>query len=398
MNLDRIRNKAVERGLLSADQAVRMSERDASQLIFAPGFSTAEKVTSVSGRGVGMDVVKTNIERISGTIDLQSRPGQGTTIKIKIPLTLAIIPALVVTNDGDRYAIPQVSLLELVRLDGAEVKQGIEYVHGAPVYRLRGKLLPLVYLSERLGLSSHPDGVAEQIAAAEVINIVVLRANDRQFGLVVDKVNDTEEIVVKPLSRQLKGLSEFAGATIMGDGTIALILDVMGLAVAAGLAGEMREQNLAAALKSDAQTRHQLETLLVVDLGDTRRFALPTSMISRLEKVAGSAIEYADGREVMQYRGAIMPLLRLNEVFGATQQHDETQEEFQIVVYADQDYRCGLVVNRIVDIVETELQFSTSRGAEDNLLGTSVIQQRVTDVLNLRHLARRPAATRLIAH
>ncbi len=253
LNLDRIRKKAIERGLLSADQAARMSDRDAGQLIFAPGFSTAEKVTSVSGRGVGMDVVKTNIERISGTIDLQSRPGRGTTVKIKIPLTLAIIPALVVTNDGDRYAIPQVSLLELVRLDGDEAKQGIEYVHGAPVYRLRGKLLPLVYLSERLGLAAEADSEKQGVEEG-VINIVVLRANDRQFGLVVDKVNDTEEIVVKPLSRQLKGLSEFAGATIMGDGTIALILDVMGLAVAAGLAGEMREQNLVAALKSDGQS------------------------------------------------------------------------------------------------------------------------------------------------
>ena len=397
LNLDRIRKKAIERGLLSADQAARLSDRDAAQLIFAPGFSTAEKVTSVSGRGVGMDVVKTNIERISGTIDLQSRPGHGTTVKIKIPLTLAIIPALVVTNDGDRYAIPQVSLLELVRLDGEEAKHNIEYVHGAPVYRLRGKLLPLVYLSERLGLAEAMDRAEDAVPSDEGINIVVLRANDRQFGLVVDKVNDTEEIVVKPLSRQLKGLSEFAGATIMGDGTIALILDVMGLAIAANLAGEMREQNLVAGLKNDGQSTQQLETLLVVDLGDARRFALPTSMISRLEKVNRSAIEHADGREVIQYRGAIMPLMRLSEVFGAAQHDDLALEEFQIVVYADQEFRCGLVVNRIVDIVETELHFKTSRDPEDNLLGTTVIQQRVTDVLNLRRLARRPTAPKFAA-
>jgi two-component system chemotaxis sensor kinase CheA len=375
-----------------------MSERDVSQMIFAPGFSTAEKVTSVSGRGVGMDVVKTNIERISGTIDLESRAGQGTTIKIKIPLTLAIIPALLVTNDGDRYAIPQVSLLELVRLEGAQAKDRIEYVHGAPVYRLRGKLLPLVCLSERLGLSTPADGTVQIAGTEDSINIVVLRANDRQFGLVVDKVNDTEEIVVKPLSRQLKGLSEFAGATIMGDGTIALILDVMGLAVAAGLAGEPREQNHAAALKNDAHAARTLETLLVVDLGDSRRFALPTSMISRLEKISRSAIEFADGREVIQYRGAIMPLMRLSEIFAGKSESEDGKEEFQIVVYADQDYRCGLVVNRIVDIVETELTFSESRAANDNLLGTSVIQQRVTDVLNLRHLARRPAVARFIAN
>ncbi len=397
LHLERIRKKAIQRGLLSADQAARLSDRDTAQLIFSPGFSTAEQVTSVSGRGVGMDVVKTNIERIGGTIDLQNRPGQGTTIKIKIPITLAIIPALVVTNGGDRYAIPQVSLLELVRLDGVELKQGIEYVHGAPVYRLRGKLLPLVYLSERLGLISKSNADAPPLGDSAV-NIVVLRANDRQFGLVVDKVNDTEEIVVKPLSRQLKGLSEFAGATIMGDGTVALILDVLALAVAAGLAGESREQTMGNSLKAEGQSERTLQTLLVVDVGDTRRFALPTSLISRLEKVSRSAVEYADGREVIQYRGAIMPLVRLGNVVGTAQPCMEDRDEMQIVVYAENDLRCGLVVNRIVDIVQTEIQFSTTRNADDNLLGTTVIQQRVTDVLNLRRLAMHLSASKFIAH
>jgi two-component system chemotaxis sensor kinase CheA len=393
LNLDRIRKKGLDRGLITPDQASRMSDRDLAQLIFAPGFSTAEQVTSVSGRGVGMDVVKTNIERISGTIDLQSRPGHGTTIKIKIPLTLAIIPALVVTNDGDRYAIPQVSLLELVRLEGDEVRKSIEFVHGAPVYRLRGKLLPLVYLSERLG-SKHGDEARP--ADDQAVNIVVLRANDRHFGLVVDKVNDTEEIVVKPLSRQLKGLAEYCGATIMGDGTVALILDVMGLALAAGLAAG--EQKSAGTHRSDETSGRTLETFLVVDLGDTRRFALPTSMISRLEKVSPTDVEYADGREVIQYRGAIMPLIRLNEVFGAKRGAEALEidagEQLQIVVYSDQDHQCGLVVRRIVDIVETELQLAKPSRDDADLLGTAVIQQRVTDVLNLRRIARRPAAVK----
>ena len=395
LNLDRIRKKGLDRGLITPDQASRMSDRELAQLIFAPGFSTAEQVTSVSGRGVGMDVVKTNIERISGTIDLQSRPGHGTTIKIKIPLTLAIIPALVVTNDGDRYAIPQVSLLELVRLEGDEVRKSIEYVHGAPVYRLRGKLLPLVYLSERLGSQRGDEARATDDQA---VNIVVLRANDRHFGLVVDKVNDTEEIVVKPLSRQLKELPEYCGATIMGDGTVALILDVMGLALAAGLAAG--EQKSAGAHRSDETSGRALETFLVVDLGDTRRFALPTSMISRLEKVAPADVEYADGREVIQYRGAIMPLIRLSEVFGARRGSEtasgDADEQLQIVVYADQDHQCGLVVRRIVDIVETELSLAKPSRDDADLLGTAVIQQRVTDVLNLRRIARRPAATKFL--
>jgi len=387
LNQERIRKKAIEKGLVSAEQAARMSELEAAQLILLPGFSTAEQVTSVSGRGVGMDVVKTNIEKIGGTLNVQSRPGRGTTIKIKIPLTLAIIPALIVTTGGDRYAIPQVSLLELVRLEGEQVTRNIEFVHGAPVYRLRGKLLPLVDLSERLGLAPHC-AESKHAFADRIVNIVVLRANDRQYGLVVDKVNDTEEIVVKPLSRQLKGLGEYAGTTIMGDGTVALILDVMGLAVASGLTAESREQQHANAGKDGAQIGQQTQTLLVVDLGDARRFALPTSMIARLEKVPRSSIEHANGREVIQYRGAILPLVRLSSVFGTAEQHESQTEELQIVVYAEQDHNCGFVVNRILDIVETELQLQTKNSANDNLLGTTVIQQRVTDVVNLRILGR----------
>lgn len=386
LNLERIRKKAVERGLVAADAASRMSERELAQLILLPGFSTAEKVTAVSGRGVGMDVVKTNIEKIGGTLDLQSHPGVGTTVRIKIPLTLAIIPALVVKCGGDRYAIPQVSLLELVRLEEAEGEKGIEFVHGAPVYRLRGKLLPLVYLSERLGQDAEATDVGEK--SGRITNIVVLRANDRQFGLVVDKILDTEEIVVKPLSRQLKGLREYAGATIMGDGTVALILDVMGLALASGVVDALREQTVAQSLADELRSAAQLETLLVVDLGDARRFAMPTSLVARLERVARSAVEYVDGREVIQYRGAILPLVKLSDVFGESAESTGVANEFQIVVYADDDRQCGLVVNRIVDIVATELHFESEKGPDDYLLGTAIVQQRATNLLNLQRLAR----------
>ena len=333
-----------------------------------------------------MDVVKTNIERIGGTLDLQSRPGEGTTIKIKIPLTLAIIPALIVTSGAERYAIPQVSLLELVRLERDEANRGIEFVHGAPVYRLRGKLLPLVRLAEQLGQTEAAQN-SDNDDGDGPVNIVVLRANDRQFGLVVDKINDTEEIVVKPLSRQLKQLTRYAGATIMGDGAVALILDVTGLAVAAGLAGEIRDHGISGAASGDASSSAETHSLLIADLGDARRFALPTSMVARLEKVPHTAIESADGREVIQYRGRILPLVRLAEVLGAPAATSADEQEIQIVVYADNERSCGLVVNRILDIVETELQFDATRPETDPLLGTTVIQQRVTDVLNLRSLA-----------
>ena len=385
LNLERIRKKAVERGLVNADQALRLSDRDVAQLILLPGFSTAEQVTSVSGRGVGMDVVKTNIEKIGGTLDMQSRFGQGTTIKIKIPLTLAIIPALIVSCAGDRYAIPQVSLLELVRLEAEDAQRGIEYVHGAPVYRLRGKLLPLVSLTSHLGLSKRL--TLESANENAALNIVVLRADDRQFGLLVDKVNDTEEIVVKPLGKQLKSIAEYAGATIMGDGNVALILDVKGLAVASGLGHELRDRSVSAEGRS-AEASNRKQTLLIVDVGDARGFALPTSMVARLEKICRSAVEHANGREVIQYRGAILPLVRLADVVGGGAPASTCDAEMQVIVYDEQDQRFGLVVERIVDITEAELNFAIDRNVKSYLLGTAIVQQRVKDVINLRSLAR----------
>ena len=241
LNASRIRKKALERAVITGAQAERMSEQEIFNLIFLPGFSTAEKVTNVSGRGVGMDVVKTNVERIGGSVGVQSTVGQGTTVKVKIPLTLAIIPALVVTCAGERYAIPQLSLLELVRLEGEKARKGVELVHGAPVYRLRGRLLPLVYLDRELGVATDSNGPS---AAHDLVNIVVLQADERQFGLVVDHINDTEEIVVKPLRKQLKGIKTFAGSSIMGDGRVALILDILGLAQRANMVTQSREHSV----------------------------------------------------------------------------------------------------------------------------------------------------------
>ncbi len=237
LNVERIRQKAIERGVITPEQAQKMADREIFNLIFLPGFSTAQKVTNVSGRGVGMDVVKTNVEKIGGTVDLQSTLGKGTTVRVKIPLTLAIIPALIVTCGGDRYAIPQVSLLELVRLEDTKAATGIELVHGAPVHRLRGRLLPVIYLRRELRIGSS-DGPKNE---DDAINIVVLLADGRQFGLVVDAINDTEEIVVKPLRKQLKSIKTFAGASIMGDGKVALILDVVGLAQRASVVSETKE-------------------------------------------------------------------------------------------------------------------------------------------------------------
>ena len=373
----RIRDKAVERGLVNREQAGRMTERELFQLIFLPGFSTATAVTSVSGRGVGMDVVKINIERISGSIDLQSRPGRGTTIRIKIPLTLAIIPTLLVHSGGDCYAIPQVSLLELVRLEREQARRGIESLHGAPVYRLRGQLLPIVYFNRELHVEDAPEA-----KDADAVNIVVLQADGRPFGLVVDGVSDTEEIVVKPMCKQLKGVPIYAGATILGDGRVALILDVLGLAQHAGVIAEIRDRNLpAAAIAPETSSRFQ--STLLVGLSGDRRMGIPLSRVDRLEEIPQRAVERSGGHEVTQYRGHIIPLLRLADLLGDGNYSspEVSTGSLQVVVCAAAGRRVGLIVDRILDVVDAEADpgGATAHG----LSGTAIIQDRVTDLLDV---------------
>ena len=296
-----LREKVAEKGLLPADRLERMSDRDVMNLIFLPGFSTAQKVTNVSGRGVGMDVVKTNIEKIGGTVDLHSRQGEGTTLKIKIPLTLAIIPALVVSCREERFAIPQVSLLELVRLEVKTAKTAIEWVHGSPVYRLRGKLLPLVYLNDVLGYANNREEESE-----EAVNIVVLQADERTFGLVVDGIHDTQEIVVKPLSTLLKGLHSYAGATVMGDGRVALILDVFGVAQLGRVLGKEHEHSSAAQEERHEATADR-QSILLFRSGSNERLAVPLSMVARLEEFPADKVERSRDGMVVQYRGRILP-------------------------------------------------------------------------------------------
>jgi two-component system chemotaxis sensor kinase CheA len=377
IDLERVRKKAIDKGLITAEQAARMSEREVVNLIFLPGFSTAQKVSNVSGRGVGMDVVKTNIEKIGGQVDLQNHVGQGMTIKIKIPLTLAIIPALLVTTKGQRYAIPQVSLLELVRLEGAEARKGIEFIHGSPVYRLRGNLLPLVHLTKELALASD---VWRPIGDDESINIVVLQADGHPFGLVVEQINDTEEIVVKPLGKQLKGLSVYAGATILGDGRVSLILDVIGIAQRANLVSQIGDHKLTDSKPTDSNVQDARQSLLVFAAGQGARMAVPLSAVARLEEFPDAQIEASGDQEVVQYRDRIMPLIRLSRFFGKT---SEAQGDgiTQVVVYTRGDKSIGLVVDRILDIVEEALSVQRKLHAR-GLLGSAVIQGKVTDMLD----------------
>jgi two-component system chemotaxis sensor kinase CheA len=377
IDTDRVKRKAVDRGTITSDHAARMSEREALNLIFLPGLTTAERVTNVSGRGVGMDVVKTNIEKIGGMVDVQSTAGHGTTLKIKIPLTLAIIPALIVTSGKERFAIPQVSLLELVRLEGPDAVASIENIEGAPVYRLRGNLLPLVDLNRELGLPAS----ATEDGNAQVVNIVVLQADDRQFGLVVDEINDTEEIVVKPLGKQLKGLACFAGATIMGDGQVALILDVLGIAQMANVVAELRSHAVTERAAKNVESAGSKDTWLLFTVGEDRRMATQLSSVSRLEEIPVNWIERSGDSEVVQYRKKIMPLIRVSALLNLPSSKKDT-DKAQVIVFAQGENYIGLIVDEIVDIVEQQISLERC-GRHADVSGSAVIQQRVTDVLDL---------------
>lgn len=371
INVDVIRAKAIERGLVTAEHAARMGQREILNLIFLPGFSTATVVSNVSGRGVGMDVVKTNIERIGGSVDVLTDVGLGTTFKISIPLTLAIIPALVVTSGGERYAIPQISLLELVRLDNSSSGHGIEEIHGAPVYRLRGRLLPIVFLAEEL-YGSHARSYSG------VVNIVVLQADDRQFGLVVDHINDTQEIVVKPLGKLVKDVTTFAGATNMGDGRVALILDVMGLAHRARVVSGAREREV---VDTTEDTRTNVgadrQSLLLLSVGE-RRLAFPLSAVARLEEFEAATVEQSGSHQVVQYRDEILPLVDLAASIGYGYGGFDPSSTLQTIVYQHQGRRVGIVVGQIVDIVEVAVPPDGS---------SFVVDGRVTELVDPASIA-----------
>ena len=392
IDTERVKEKALERGVITSQQAGRMSERELLNLVFLPGFSTAKQVTNLSGRGVGLDVVKTNIERANGSVDLHSAPGEGTTVKIKLPLTLAIVPALIVQTVGKRFAIPQVSLIELVRLEAENARSGIELVHGAPVYRLRGRLLPLVYLNRELGLTANSENEG---STDDAVNIVVLQAEDRQFGLVVDGINDTEEIVVKPLSKHLKGLKAYAGATIMGDGKVALILDVLGLAQSASIVSQARDHSVsekASEIQQQSSEKHTF--LLFAGQGDSR-MALPLDSLARLEEFPASQIEKSGSQWVAQYRGQILPLVRVNIALEERReklrqmkiQPFPDSDTVQVLVLTHEGRSFGLVVDKIIDIVEDSAEVK-SAATRAGVLHSVVIGERVTELLDIPAILR----------
>jgi two-component system chemotaxis sensor kinase CheA len=376
LNADRLLKKAIERGLVQENQAKTMAERDVFNLIFLPGFSTAEKVTKVSGRGVGMDVVRTNVEKIGGAIDLQSSPGLGTTVSVSIPLTLAIVPALIVNCNNDRFAIPQVNVLELV---GLETGKEIEQVHGAPVYRLRGDLLPLVHLDRELQLA--PVERKQDVLGS----IIVLQAESHQFGLVVDDILDTEEIVVKPLSEQLKGINTLSGATIMGDGRVALILDVLGLGQKARVVSDAHEavqEDRKVEVTKSAESHAQ--SLLLVRNGVEGQVAIPLSAVSRLEGFLAPHIQKIGDTEAMEYRGSVIPLVRLSHYLPSASDGEgiNSNGSMEVVIYSHQGRTVGVIVDCIVDIIEQQGAID-SLALRSGVVGSFVTENNITELLDL---------------
>lgn len=387
MDPNKLRLEALSTGFIATEDLPTVGDQEALRLIFLPGFSTAKQVTTVSGRGVGMDVVKSNIEQIGGVIDLDSTLGAGTRFKLKIPLTLAIIPALIVTCRGERYAIPQANLLELIRLEGERAEKAIENLYGAEVYRLRGELLPLCRLGQALGLGS------TGAEAADVISMVVLETGHSQFGLLVDTIEDTAEIVVKPLGAILHGLPGLAGATILGDGKVALILDVPGLARRTRIVSESEDKTLAVEADSAPTRPKRSQSLLLFRSPDDGRMAIALSEVTRLEEFADSAIEWVGGRQVVQYRGRVLPLVGLPQVLTerrAKSRHPVSEPAesdsgtAHVVIHEDPEGRvCGLVVGTILDIVEARFELQR-QGARRGVLGSAVIEKRVTELLDVR--------------
>jgi two-component system chemotaxis sensor kinase CheA len=369
LNVEKIRAKAVANGIATDAELDGMSEQQIMQFIFKAGFSTAEKVTSVSGRGVGMDVVRTNIEKIGGTIEMKSAWGKGSTFTIKIPLTLAIVSALVVESAKLRFAIPQISVLELVRTS-AQTDTKIELINASPVLRLRDRLLPLVSLrglfkAEEIDITTSKDD----------FYIVVTQVGAYTFGIIVDRVFDTEEIVVKPVSPVLRDIPFYSGNTILGDGSVIMILDPNGIAATVGQ-GQMGSEQTAEAAGAVVSSGEEKTSLLIFRAGGAGLKAIPLALIARLEEVDLTTVERAHDRHVVQYRGHLMPLIPFNSG------HEwRTTGRQPILVFTDRDRSMGLVVDEIVDIVEDRLKVELSSG-RSGVIGSAIVASKATDIVD----------------
>ena len=366
--LEKIKAKILEKNLASDSELTGMSDQQIMQFIFKAGFSTAAQVTSVSGRGVGMDVVKTNIERIGGTVDFKSTAGKGSIFSIKIPLTLAIVSALIVECANERFAIPQISVVELVKASPTS-EHRVELINETPVLRLRNRLLPLVSLRKTLKLGE------DDIQANGDAFVVVVQVGNSTLGVIVDRVYDTEEIVVKPVAPILRNIEIFSGNTILGDGSVIMILDPNAVVTSAGDVHTQINQAQAASAMHAGRGENK-QSLLLFHAGEGAQKAVPLALIARLEEIDRATIEYSDGSPVVQYRGKLMPLV--SAITGAEIPKNGIQA---VLVFADKDKHMGLMVEEILDIVEERLQVDLT-GRRPGVLGTSIISGKATDVVD----------------
>ncbi len=367
----RIRAKALEKGLATAEYLDAMADRQVLSFIFAPGFSTAEKVTAISGRGVGMDVVRTNIQRIGGTVDLDSIEGRGSTFKIRIPLTLAIISALIVEQDEQRYAVPQIAVQELIRIS-ADTQEQIEQIAGQEVLRLRGQLLPLVDLCGLLNKT--PCDLSQ---SSPKRNVVVINAGDTRYGIVVKHVLGTEEIVVKPMASILRHISIFSGNTILGDGQVIMILDPSGVAGAAHIANAQR------AHENDAISRavkENLSSMLLFSAENDTPKAVPAFLISRIENFERAKIEYVAGKPVIQYGGHLIALHSLGEV--------PDRDVIKTLIFSNDSsgVTFGVMTENVRDIVSVDLQIDHN-GARPGFIGSAIIAGQATEIVDINYFA-----------
>jgi len=427
---DMLAEVAVKKGLITSDQAKVMSEKERINLILLPGFSTAKKVTDVSGRGVGMDVVKTNLDQLGGSIEIESEVGKGSTISIKLPLTLAIIPCQIVMTGGERYAIPQVNLEELLRIPASKVKERVERVGDAEVVRLRGNLLPLIRMSEVFDIDpTYYDPVQDEIkpdrrrniadrrskatplfkdedapppqprdseqelkrkanerrqSASSALNIVVVSTGAMKYGLIVDRLHDSEEIVIKPLGRHLQQCQGYAGATIMGDGRIALILDVSNIARMAGLTsldGSERAAELAEAAKEAITKTRDKQALLTFSSSAMEQFGVPLNQVERVEKIKRHDIEEIGGRRVMQYRGGSLPLISIDEVASVMPLDD--REDLLVIVFHLAGKDVGLLAIGPIDAIEISADIDDVTLKQPGIMGSAIIGSKTTMLVNI---------------
>ena len=427
---DALANSAVNKGLLTAEQIQAMSEKEKINLIFLPGFSTAKEVTDVSGRGVGMDVVKTNLDQLGGHVDIISEIGVGTTISIKLPLTLAIIPCQIIETGGERYAIPQVNLEELLRIPAGQVKERVERVGDAEVVRLRGNLLPLIRLADVIGIQrtyydpetneakpdrreqisdrrgrnsplfntendvqkreSQKDGSAvrsvldRRFSASSALNIVVVSTGAMKYGLIVDRLQDSEEIVIKPLGRHLQQCKGYAGATIMGDGRIALILDVSNLARMANLTsldGSDRAAEVAQAAEEAIKAKKDKQSLLIFKSSEEEQFGVPLNQVERIEKIKRSDIEDLGGKRVMKYRGGSLSLICVDDV--AMVQPLADHENLLVIVFNIAKRAVGLLAIGPIDALEIAADIDDTTLSQTGIMGSTIIDQQTTMLVNV---------------